>query len=233
MMELVRGVINLSEAHKNCVLTIGNFDGVHLGHQYVLGKLKQASEQYSLPAVVLLFEPQPEEFFLQDKAAARILTFREKYQKLSTMGIDRLICVRFNQAFAGMEPEAFIKTLLVEKLGVKHLIVGDDFRFGRKRAGDFQLLSKKATEYGFQVEDSQTLTYCNNRASSTEIRKYLEQSDFSSAAALLSSPFKLNGKVIHGAKNGRKFGFPTANIALRRKVLPLRGVFVVKVEWRQ
>ena len=229
-MELIRGLVNLSERHKNCVLTIGNFDGVHIGHQYVLDKLKQVAQQHQVPSAVMLFEPQPQEVFLQDKAAARVLTFREKYNKLKQMGVDRLICVRFCSKFAAMSAEDFVETLLVEKLGVQHLIVGDDFRFGKKRAGDFALLQEKSKQLGFSVDDSRTFKYSNKRASSTEVRAYLDKGDFEHASELLGSPFVLQGKVIHGDKNGRKFGFPTANIAVKRKVLPIKGVFGVEAE---
>lgn len=228
VMELVRGLVNITEQHKNCVLTIGNFDGVHIGHQYVIEKLKQVATERNVPAAVMLFEPQPQEVFLQDNAAARVLTFREKYQKLKKMGLDRLICIRFNPAFAAMSPELFIEDLLVRKLGVKHLIVGDDFRFGAKRAGDFSLLQQEATKLGFSVDDSQTFKYSNQRASSTEVRRYLNESRFECVKDLLAEPFIFQGKVIHGQKNGRQFGFPTANIAVKRKVLPIKGVFGVK-----
>ena len=230
VMELVRGLVNITENHKNCVLTIGNFDGVHIGHQYVLEKLRQVADERNVPAAVMLFEPQPQEVFLQDKAAARVLTFREKYQKLKQMGVDRLICIRFNPAFAAMTPEQFIEDLLVNKLGVKHLIVGDDFRFGAKRAGNFTLLQQEANKLGFSVDDSQTFKYSNQRASSTEVRRYLNESRFECVKDLLAEPFVFQGKVIHGQKNGRQFGFPTANIAVKRKVLPIKGVFGVKAK---
>lgn len=228
-MELVRGLVNLTENHKRCVLTIGNFDGVHIGHQHVLDKLRQEAKRHGVPSVVMVFEPQPQEVFLKDKAAARILTFRDKYQKLKKMGIDRLIVVHFNDEFAAMSADGFIENLLVKKLGIQHLIVGDDFRFGQKRVGDFTLLKQAATKFGFTVEDSKTFLFSQQRASSTAVRQYLEQADFASAEQLLGEPFEMKGKVIHGQKNGRKFGFPTANIAVKRKVLPIKGVFAVQI----
>lgn len=230
-MELVRGLVNLSEKHKDCVLTIGNFDGVHMGHQHVLNKLKTESKKHGVPSAVMIFEPQPQEVFLGDKAAARVLTFRDKFKKLEKLGIDRLICVRFNKEFAGMAADEFIESLLVDKLGVKHLIVGDDFKFGVKRSGDFALLQKESEICGFSVEDTKTFNYSDQRASSTAIRKYLQDADFKAAEDLLGEPFVMQGRVIHGQKNGRKFGFPTANIAVKRKVLPIKGVFVVEVVW--
>ncbi len=227
-MELVRGLVNLSDQHKNCVLTIGNFDGVHIGHQHVLDKLKAEAKLHGVPAAVMIFEPQPQEVFLGEKASARILTFRDKYKKLEKMGIDRLICVRFCKAFSSLSAHDFIETLLVNKLGVKHLIVGDDFRFGKKRSGDFDFLKQESKQFGFTVENTQTFCYSEKRASSTAIRQFLEASDFNSAEQLLGEAFKMQGRVIHGQKNGRKFGFPTANIAVKRKVLPIKGVFAVE-----
>lgn len=227
-MELIRGLVNISEQHKGCVLTIGNFDGVHIGHQYVLDKLKQVAKKQNVPSAVMIFEPQPQEVFLKQNAAARVLTFREKYQKLKRMGIDRLICIRFNHEFAAMKAEEFVSDLLVSRLGVKHLIVGDDFKYGAKRAGDYDLLVKLSAQFGFSVDDSQTFKYSNYRASSTEVRNKLDQSLFSEVIELLGEPFKFSGKVIHGQKNGRQFGFPTANVAVKRNVLPIKGVFLVK-----
>jgi riboflavin kinase/FMN adenylyltransferase len=194
-----------------------------------LNKLRQVAQEHGVPSAVMLFEPQPQEVFLGEKAAARVLTFREKYEKLKRMGVDRLICIRFCSNFASMSAEDFVEHLLVEKLGVQHLIVGDDFRFGKKRLGDFKLLHKKAADLGFSVDDSQTFKYSNQRASSTEVRRYLSESRFNCVKDLLGEPFCFNGKVIHGQKNGRKFGFPTANIAVKRKVLPIKGVFGVRV----
>lgn len=229
-MELVRGLINLSEHHRPCVLTIGNFDGVHIGHQFVIDKLKDVAKRHGVPSAVMIFEPQPQEVFLKENASARVLTFREKYKKLKALGVDRLICIRFCSKFAAMSAEQFVSELLVQKLGVKHLIVGDDFRFGQKRAGDFSLLKKLSAVHGFSVDDSQTFKYSNKRASSTEVRNRLQTSDFDAAQALLGEAFSFQGRVIHGEKNGRKFGFPTANIAVKRKVLPIKGVFGVTAQ---
>lgn len=230
-MELVRGIVNLTDAHRGCVLTIGNFDGVHLGHQHVLKKLQFEAKKHQVPSVVMVFEPQPQEVFLGEKAAARILTFRDKYEKLTKLGIDRLLVVHFNPEFAALSPEAFVRDLLVQKLGIKHLIVGDDFRFGKKRAGDFQMLKTFAEQYDFTVADSKTLMFSATRASSTLVRELLEQGKFSEAAKLLGHGFSMQGKIIHGQKNGRKFGFPTANIAVKRKVLPIKGVFIVRAHF--
>lgn len=231
-MELIRGLVNITEQHKNCVLTIGNFDGVHIGHQFVIDKLKAVAKKHQVPAAVMIFEPQPMEVFAKDKAAARLLTFREKFEKLKQAGVDRLICIRFNPTFSQMTAEEFVKQLLVNKLGVKHLIVGDDFCFGKGRAGNFEYLQKAANEFNFEVQDSKTFNFEEQRASSTLVRQYLAEANFDLAKQLLSEPFVFHGKVIHGEKNGRKFGFPTANIAVKRKVLPLKGVFAVKVTWQ-
>ena len=150
-MELVRGLHNLLPSHAGCVLTIGKFDGVHKGHQAVLQNLREKAQELGLPSVVMVFEPQPEEVFMPDNAPARLTTLRDKIELLTEQGIDRLVCVRFNPAFASQSPETFIHNLLVEKLGVKFLVVGDDFRFGKQRAGDFAMLQAAGKKEGFDV----------------------------------------------------------------------------------
>jgi riboflavin kinase/FMN adenylyltransferase len=211
------------------VLTIGKFDGVHLGHQAVLQSVLQKADELNLPAVVMVFEPQPEELFAPQHAPARLSLLRDKYVELQKIGVHRLLCVRFCAEFSSMSPQAFIKDLLVNRLGVKFLVVGDDFRFGVGRSGDFNMLVEQSVALGFDVVSTQSFRMHENRISSTAIRNALEEGDFELATAMLGRPFTVFGKVVHGEKNGRKIGFPTANILLRRHKSPLSGVFAVKV----
>lgn len=227
-MQLIRGLHNITPAHKGCVLTIGNFDGVHLGHQAVLRQLKQQAKRLGLPAVVMVFEPQPLELFTPDKAPARLCRFREKYHWLAEQGVDRLLCVRFDSDFAALDPQLFVEDLLLNKLGVKHLIVGDDFCFGKNRAGNYALLKQAAGTHHFGLDSTQSLTLHNERVSSTLIRKALEEDALALAAEMLGRPFSLMGRVRHGEKVGRKLGFPTANVWLYRKNLPVRGVYAIE-----
>jgi len=229
-VELVRGLHNLQPQHTGCVLTIGKFDGVHRGHQAVLKNLREKAKQLKLPSVVMVFEPQPEEVFTPDSAPARLTTLRDKIELLTQQGIDRLICVRFNPAFASQSPEAFIHDLLVEKLGIQFLVVGDDFRFGKQRAGDFAMLEQAGRKEGFDVVSTKSYRLADCRISSTAIREALNRSDFALAASMLGRPFVFTGKVIHGEKKGRTIGFPTANILMNRCRTPLKGVFAVRVD---
>ncbi|RXJ73796.1 bifunctional riboflavin kinase/FMN adenylyltransferase [Veronia nyctiphanis] len=228
-MELIRGIHNIRDEHKNCVLTIGNFDGVHLGHRAVLSNVIEKAKHLGLPATVLLFEPQPQELFAGDAAPARLTRLRDKYQQLKALGVDRLLVVNFNLKFASMSPEDFVHRLLVQRLGVKFLVVGDDFRFGAKRKGDFSYLEQQAEKVGFEVVSTQSFCVSEQRVSSTAIRQVLANGDQASAAKMLGRPYSVTGRVAHGQKLGRTLGFPTANIPLKRLVSPVSGVYVVKV----
>ncbi|NQZ93027.1 MAG: bifunctional riboflavin kinase/FAD synthetase [Moritella sp.] len=228
-MELIRGIHNLKPHHQGCVLTIGNFDGVHLGHQSVLRQLIEKAKQLNLPATVMTFEPQPLEMIIGDKAPARLTRLRDKYAALKDQHIDQLLCVNFNSKFAALSADEFITQLLVNKLGIKYLVVGDDFRFGHKRTGDFAMLQAAGVKYGFDVVSMDTFSVAQARVSSTMIRDALAQDNLDLAAELLGRPFSIFGKVAHGAKLGRTIGFPTANIPLKRCVDPINGVYVVEV----
>ncbi|MCC5452638.1 bifunctional riboflavin kinase/FAD synthetase [Rheinheimera sp. UJ51] len=226
-MELIRGIHNILPQHKGCVLTIGNFDGVHLGHQAVLAQVKQLAQSKQLPSCVMVFEPQPLELFAGSDAPARISRFREKYLALAELGIDRLLCVGFNRAFAAQAPEQFIEDLLLAKLGVQHLIVGDDFHFGQARSGNYALLERAASKYGFGLNSTSSLKLEQQRVSSTLIRSALQADQLHLAETMLGRPFALTGRVRHGRKLGRNLGFPTANVWLYRKKLPVSGVYAI------
>ncbi|KFA99175.1 bifunctional riboflavin kinase/FAD synthetase [Vibrio mediterranei] len=228
-MELIRGIHNLKSQHHGCVLTIGNFDGVHLGHQRVLEQVKKKALLLGLPAVVMTFEPQPMELFAKDKAPARLTRLRDKFELLEAMHLDRLLCVNFNRRFASMSPESFIKDLLVNKLGVKFLVIGDDFRFGKGREGNFDMLKKAGEEFGFEVVNTASFCVEDTRVSSTAIRQALASDHLDESAEMLGRHYTLSGRVAHGQKLARDFGFPTANISLKRYVSPVRGVYAVQV----
>ncbi len=228
-MELVRGLHNLRPQHHGCVLTIGKFDGVHRGHQAVLANVIKQAKALSLPATVMVFEPHPEEVFTPDTAPARLSPLREKYLLLKQQGVDRLVTVQFNRAFASQSAQTFVKSLLVDKLGVQFLVVGDDFRFGRGRKGDFNMLKTAGEEHGFSVVSTQSFRMHDHRISSTAVRDALDYGDFEQANEMLGRPFSIRGRVVHGEKKGRTIGFPTANVLLKRCRSPLKGVFAVHV----
>lgn len=230
MPNIIRGFHNLpSNPDTACVATIGNFDGVHLGHQAVLNQLAMKADMLHLPAVVITFEPQPFEYFVPEKAPARLTRFREKVEVLRAYSIKHLCVLRFNKRLADMSAEMFIQRLLVEGLQVRYLVVGDDFRFGKDRKGDFALLQQAGRAHGFQVVNMHTFAVDQIRVSSTRIREALKQGDLGLAEKLLGRPYRMSGRVAHGDKRGRQLGFPTANIHLHRHKLPLSGVYAVQL----
>ncbi|MEJ2513946.1 MAG: bifunctional riboflavin kinase/FAD synthetase [Gammaproteobacteria bacterium] len=228
-MELIRGRHNLRPAHRGCAVTIGNFDGLHLGHQAVLAQLAGRAGSLDLPAVVMSFEPTPREYFAGSSAPPRLLRFREKFEGLAAAGVDRLFLVRFGRRVADLSPQAFIQEFLVDGLDVQYLVIGDDFRFGRNRAGDFDTLVQAGQEHGFEVTDTPTRMVDDIRVSSTAVRKALGEGDLELAERLLGRPYSMTGRVIPGDRLGRRLGYPTANLRPGRQVLPLNGVFAARV----
>lgn len=228
-MELIRGLHNLKPRHRGCAATIGNYDGVHLGHQAVLGQLAQKASELGLPATVIVFEPQPQEFFSPAAAVPRLTRLREKLQALRRFGVERVLCLRFNEALAAMTAGEFIQRILIDGLGVRYLVVGDDFRFGRGRKGDFAALQRAGGEHGFSVVPMLTFNIDDARVSSTRVRTALAAGDLAGAEKLLGRPYRMSGRVAHGDKLGRTLGIPTANLYLHRKATPVRGVYVVEV----
>lgn len=227
-MELIRGLHNLRDYHRGCVATIGNFDGVHLGHHQILKQVSDKARALAVPAVAIIFEPQPREFFEGPRAPARLTRFREKFEHLREHQIDRVCCLHFNQALRSLTADAFIEQLLLNGLAVKHFVVGDDFRFGCDRKGDFALLRSSGERHGFTVENTATYSIAGERVSSTRVREALASHDFAQAQGLLGRPYTVSGKVIHGRKLGRQLGVPTANISLQRKRLPFTGVYAIE-----
>ncbi|MEW6132160.1 MAG: bifunctional riboflavin kinase/FAD synthetase [Pseudomonadota bacterium] len=210
-------------------VTIGNFDGLHRGHQAMLARLKEEAARRGLPSCVLTFEPHPREFFAPAEAPARLSSLREKSELIRAAGIDRLHVCRFDRRFAALSPTGFIERVLLHTLGTRWLLVGDDFRFGAKRAGDFALLKEAGARLGFEVESLPTVSVEGKRASSTAVREALAAGDMQHARELLGRPYSISGHVMHGDKLGRKIGFPTANIQLQHNRPPLSGVFAVEV----
>ncbi len=225
-MQVFRGLPDRADRHRPIALTIGNFDGVHRGHQAMLARLSEAAEDLALPSAVLTFDPHPREFFAPGTAPPRLSTLRGKLEQFAAHGIAEVHVARFNAALAALPAERFVDDVLVRRLGTRWVLVGDDFRFGRGRSGDLALLRRAATT--FSVEAMPTVVVDGERASSTAIRAALAAGDLDHAARLLGRPYAIGGKVVHGDKLGRSLGFPTANIVLRHPP-PLTGVFAVRV----
>lgn len=228
-MRLIRGIHNLNAGHRGCVTTIGNFDGVHLGHRRILEEVIREARRQDALATVMLFEPQPREFFAPETAPARIMSLRDKLIALRDCGVDQVLCARFDDAFRSLSAEAFVQELLVEGLDTRYLVVGDDFRFGCGRDGDFAYLREAGQRLGFQVTDTPTCEVAGERVSSTRVRAALDQGDFALAGQLLGRPYGISGRVRHGDKIGRTIGVPTVNLAMKRLVSPLRGIYAVRV----
>ena len=229
-MKLIRGLHNLSKSRlSESAVTIGAFDGVHRGHQEVLQHLKHQAQARSLATTVITFEPLPGEFLFPDRAPPRLMTFREKFLALSALGIDNLLCLRFDNRLRTMSPRAFVEDIFVHGLQARYIAFGDDFRFGKDREGDLAFTESLAVEFGYEVVPTSTFDMSGTRVSSTRIRSALANADFTEAAALLGKSFKLSGKVLKGKQLGRTIGSPTANIALKRVKSPLHGVFAVRV----
>lgn len=229
-MELIRGIHNLRERHRHCVLTIGNFDGVHLGHQAVLRQLVEKAKAYGVPSMVMVFEPQPQEVFAGDNAPARLSLLRDKVRLLADIGIDRLLCVQFNHRFAAMTAQQFIDHLLVDKLAIRYLVVGDDFCFGKGRQGQYQDLIDAGKSSDFEVNNTHSFMLDQVRVSSTKVRAALADDDLNRAESLLGHRYALTGRVAHGDALGRTIGFPTANVMMKRQVIPVQGVYAVEAE---
>jgi len=226
-MQLIRGLTHLKPLLGGCVLTVGNFDGVHTGHKRVIEKLSAKGKSMGLPVVVMMFEPQPLEFFLSDNAPSRLTRLREKVIQFKKLPVDKLVIVKFNQAMANYKAESFIADLLVDKLNVKHLVVGDDFHFGKARLGNYAMLKQKGLELGFDVETTDSFFVNQHRVSSTLIRDALGQGDLLKAKQMLDRDYSVCGRVAHGNKRGRTIGFPTANVQMFRRNTPVTGVYAV------
>jgi riboflavin kinase/FMN adenylyltransferase len=219
----------LRPAHRGCVATIGAFDGVHIGHQAVISHLLEKSAELDLPAAIIVFEPLPREYFSPVQAPARIMSFWEKCRELEALGVERILRIRFNEQFRSMSAQQFVDDVFVAGLGVRYVVLGDDFRFGSDRQGDYKFIQEQGKRYGYDAGPTPTRLIDGERVSSTRIREALENARFSEAESLLGRPYSISGKVIYGRQLGRTIGTPTANLELRRLRAPLSGVYVVEV----
>jgi riboflavin kinase/FMN adenylyltransferase len=226
-MELIRGLHNLADRHRACALTIGNFDGVHRGHQAILKMLVERARELDVDACIMSFEPLPQEYFTPSSAPARLTRLREKYCALADTGVDQFLCIKFDHLLAELSADEFIQHVLLDQLHVKFLVVGDDFRFGKGRTGDFKLLQAYGDKHGFKVVDFHSVCLDNVRISSTGIRQALASNQLDLANKMLGRNYHICGRIAHGDKRGRSIGFPTANIKLHRHATPLSGVYAV------
>ncbi|MBI1770981.1 MAG: bifunctional riboflavin kinase/FAD synthetase [Burkholderiales bacterium] len=232
-MKVFRGLPNAA-SRAPCALAIGNFDGVHLGHQTLLARLRDAATRLDIEAAVMTFEPHPRAFFAQmqgdlSKAPTRIANLRDNMASLQAAGVDRVIVEHFNAHFAALSPQDFIEKVLVDGLHVKWVMVGEDFRFGAKRVGDIATLTEAGQRFGFTVETLPSVQNKGVRISSSAVRLALANGDFDEAEALLGHPYRISGHVVHGQKLGRTIGFPTLNLRIAHHRPALNGIFIVQV----
>ncbi len=239
-MKLIRYLHNLAPEHRGGVLTIGNFDGIHRGHQAMLSLLSQLADKHGTHSVMMSFRPLPHEYFHRGELPSRLMNLREKIHALTEVdhAPDYLLLAKFDEALADLSADDFIGSILVEQLAVKAVAVGDDFRFGAQRAGDMAKLQAAGEHYGFEVVALSTHKVDNSRVSSTRIRQALLDDDLYGAARMLGRPYTIEGRVAHGDKRGRTIGFPTANIRLQRPATALHGVYAVQLrsangEWHK
>lgn len=228
LVKVFRGLPN-AESRAPCALTIGNFDGVHRGHQSLLARARAAADARGLPLCVMTFEPHPREFFTPDKAPARIALLRDKLESLRRNGVDRVVVEHFNAHFAAQSPQAFVENVLWHGLHTRWLLVGDDFRFGARRAGDFAYLQQAGAQFGFDVEQMGSVSEGGVRISSSAVRQALVSGDLEHARRLLGHGYAISGHVVHGRKLGRDLGFPTINLRISHKRPAVSGIFVVQV----
>ena len=228
-MRLIRGLHNLHHSQLGSALTIGNFDGLHRGHQAVLRHLRQRAAEQQLATTVMTFEPTAQEYFSPGTAPARLQRLRDKLAMLQELDVNQVHCLRFNQELAALSADAFVRQILVEGLDVRYLVVGDDFRFGKERRGDFAFLQQAGQRYGFEVVSTRTFLEGEDRVSSTRIRQALAEGDLAMAEQLLGRSYRICGRVSPGQQRGRTIGYHTANVRLHRVVSPLKGVFAVRV----
>jgi riboflavin kinase/FMN adenylyltransferase len=227
-MQLIHGIHNLHTIHRPSVVSIGNYDGVHLGHQSLIQSLLEKSSELGVPATVITFEPLAKEFF-RPGSVALLSSVEQRAEQLFSLGVDQILCIDFDDKFAAYSPEKFVRDVLLEGLGVQYLCVGDDFRFGKDRAGDFDLLKTMGREHNFSVTAHETFTLDGTRVSSGRIRDALSKGDFGLAENLLGRPYSIAGIISQGQQLGRTLNFPTANIVLDSAQTAVHGVYAVKV----
>jgi len=226
-MQLIRGLKNWLDTGPS-VVTIGNFDGVHAGHQAMFAATRRAADTRALPATVISLEPLPHEFFSPEKSPPRLQGLRDRIRSTAHANMDRLLLLRFDKQLASMTAEEFVRQILVDTTHAAHVVIGDDFRFGHQRTGNYQSLLDLSSMSNFSVEKSPTCLIDGERVSSTRVRLSLQSGQLAETARLLGRPYRISGRVIHGEKVGRQLGFPTANVALGKHSPPLRGVFAVQ-----
>jgi riboflavin kinase / FMN adenylyltransferase len=227
-MELIRGLLNIRERQRGCVVTIGTYDGIHLGHRALLDRTKEHSARLSAPTVLLTFEPMPREYLNPEEPPARLTSLRERWRVLEGMSLDSVLVLRFGEGLRNLSGEAFA-TLLARNLAARAVVVGHDFRFGCNGEATAPMLAEAGRRLGFSVDVVPPVTLDGERVSSSGVRDALGRGEFEIAKRRLGRPYTMRGRVVPGQRLGRDIGFPTANLRIERRRAPLKGIFAVRV----
>lgn len=230
-MEIIRGIENLKEPFRNPVVTLGNFDGIHLGHQRIFEKVKEEARRLAGESVIITFEPHPLKILSPEQCPSLLTPFKKKMMLMEKTGVEKVLCIQFNKAFAEISPTEFVKNVLEGKLDAKKIVVGYNYRFGRGKSGNAQSLKETCSRLGIEVEVVEALTIDGTVVSSSKIRELIRDGEVEKASKLLGRDYPVIGKVIKGTHRGHALGFPTANLQITEELYPKPGVYGVNVEW--
>jgi riboflavin kinase/FMN adenylyltransferase len=231
-MEIIKGIENLKRPFRNPVVTLGNFDGIHLGHQRIFEKVKEEAGKIHGESVVITFEPHPLKILYPEQCPPLLTPFKKKMMLIEKAGVDKVLCIEFNKTFADISPSEFVKNVLVEKVKVKKIIVGYNYRFGRGKSGNVEFLKENCAPFGIDVEVVDALIAMDTIVSSSKIRELIKEGEVEKASALLGRNYPVIGRVIEGTKKGHNLGFPTANLDMTEELYPKPGVYAVRVKWK-
>jgi riboflavin kinase/FMN adenylyltransferase len=230
-MEIIKGVENLKKPFRNPVVTLGNFDGIHLGHQRIFEKLKEEARKFAGESVVITFEPHPLKILFPGQCPPLLTPFKKKMMLMEKAGVEKVFCIQFTKAFAELSPVEFVKNVLAEKVEAKKVIVGYDYRFGKGKSGNAESLKENCARFGIEVEIVEALTVDDTVVSSSKIREFIREGEVEKASKLLGRDYPVMGRVMEGTKRGHALGFPTANLNMAEELYPKPGVYAVNVEW--
>ncbi|MBM4348646.1 MAG: bifunctional riboflavin kinase/FAD synthetase [Deltaproteobacteria bacterium] len=228
-MEIIKGIENLKEPFRNPVVTLGNFDGVHLGHQRIFKKVKEEARKIGGESVVITFEPHPLKILSPDQCPPLLTPFKKKMMFIEETGVDKVLCIQFTMAFAWLSPPEFVKSILAGKVGAKKILVGYNYRFGKEKSGDVDSLKENCARFGIEVEVVEALIVDDAIVSSSKIRDLIGNGEVEKASKLMGRDYPVIGRVIEGAKRGHTLGIPTANLEMTEELYPKPGVYAVRV----
>jgi len=232
-MDIIKGIENLTRPFRNPVVTLGNFDGIHLGHRRIFEKVRQEAGKIQGESVVITFEPHPLKILYPEQCPPLLTPFKKKMMLIEKTGVDKVLCIEFTRDFAEISPSEFVTSVLVEKVGAKKIIVGYNYRFGRGKSGNVESLKETCASFGIDVEVVDALTAMDTVVSSSKIRELIKEGEVEKASALLGRDYPVIGRVIEGTRKGHDLGFPTANLDMTEELYPKPGVYAVRAKWKE